>query len=182
MIHADTHVGRTEAPEDDTARARRMAVEALEETSDSWGALDQWRDEIETDPALVIAVIGRQVWEQRARDFFTKCKLSPHARQMRQAQIVNAETYRDRAYEKPEPTAEARKTAIRCELGILGTVTIGDKALAFCTKAEVVAEQRRSASRATFLAAIAELLPTDDAVVKDFVTPKRAKKLSAVEE
>jgi hypothetical protein len=166
---------------DPLTRAREMAAETLEAYHESWDALEQWRGEVELDPKLIIAVVGQKNWERVAADFFTKVKLRPHAKRMRDAQIVNAQVYAERAFEKPaEPTRKLRNTAIKVELGILGQVTIDGKELAYCTKAEVLAEQKRSTSRATFLAAIAELLPTDDAVVKDFVTPTAAKKISAV--
>lgn len=138
-------------------------------------AFEEWLPEIETDADLVIAVVGRQVWQQAATAFLRREMLSNRGRAMHRVQQETAGFVQASV---PRPSGDRISKAVEVELGILGTVMIGTKQLAFCTKAEVVAEQRRSKSRAEFLAAIVELLPADDAVVKDFITPKKASKLS----
>lgn len=165
MYREDVHAS-AEAAADVAERLSEMVHEAL---SDHDGKLDaaieQFIDRCELEPTLMLGVLGK-LWRVEATAYFRRVWLSAQGRKLREG--VNL-VRNDRE--------QKRERAARVELGLLGEIMIEGKPLAICTRAEVAFDQQRSGHRARFLGSLVDLLPTDDAIVKDHITPTQAAKL-----
>ena len=122
-----------------------------------------FRMAVEDDVELVLAAVGEK-WADIADATFRRILLSPYGKQL----ATGA---------KMPPQAQRRRAAVAAEMGLLSDYKINGKPLGTCTRAEIVEEQGKAVTRATFLFAICKLLPRDDAVVKDHVSSAKAAEL-----